>query len=131
MTTPDISDAELVTGYAPLTVDRDTAAYYRGWLDRELRPNRCGDCGHWHHPPRPMCPACWSWNVVPTAVSGRGTIYLLILLHQGPPAPGVDYTVGPPLIKVFVLAEHPDPKQRHYLNLYKMGEGPLYPFWTP
>ncbi|MGZ6123372.1 MAG: NAD(P)H-dependent oxidoreductase [Myxococcales bacterium] len=43
----------------------------------------------------------------------------------------VDYTVGPPLIKVFVLAEHPDPKQRHYLNLYKMGEGPLYPFWTP
>jgi predicted homoserine dehydrogenase-like protein len=43
----------------------------------------------------------------------------------------VDYTVGPPLIKVFVLAEHDDPKQRHYLNLYKMGEGPLYPFWAP
>src|SRR5712691_10102748 len=43
----------------------------------------------------------------------------------------VDYTVGPPLIKVFILAEHPDPKQRHYLNLYKMGEGPLYPFWIP
>jgi predicted homoserine dehydrogenase-like protein len=43
----------------------------------------------------------------------------------------VDYTVGPPLIKVFVLAEHEDPKQRHYLNLYKMGEGPLYPFWIP
>jgi len=43
----------------------------------------------------------------------------------------VDYTVGPPLIKVFCLAEHDDPKQRHYLNLYKMGEGPLYPFWTP
>jgi predicted homoserine dehydrogenase-like protein len=30
-----------------------------------------------------------------------------------------------------VLAEHTDPKQRHYLNLYKMGEGPLYPFFTP
>ena len=29
------------------------------------------------------------------------------------------------------LAEHHDPKQRHYLNLYKMGEGPLYPFWIP
>jgi len=43
----------------------------------------------------------------------------------------VDYTVGPSLIKVFILAEHPDPKQRHYLNLYKMGEGPLYTFWTP
>ncbi len=43
----------------------------------------------------------------------------------------VDYTVGPAGVKVFCLAEHPDPKQRHYLNLYKMGEGPLYPFWTP
>jgi predicted homoserine dehydrogenase-like protein len=43
----------------------------------------------------------------------------------------VDYTVGPPMVKVFCLAEHPDPKQRHYLKLYKMGEGPLYPFWVP
>jgi predicted homoserine dehydrogenase-like protein len=43
----------------------------------------------------------------------------------------VDYTVGPALTKAFCLAEHPDPKQRHYLNLYKMGEGPLYPFWVP
>src|SRR5215831_1662558 len=39
----------------------------------------------------------------------------------------IDYTVGPSGIKAFVLAEHTDPKQRHYLNLYKMGEGPLYP----
>jgi predicted homoserine dehydrogenase-like protein len=43
----------------------------------------------------------------------------------------VDYTVGPAGVKVFCLAEHPDPKQCHYLNLYKMGEGPLYPFWIP
>jgi predicted homoserine dehydrogenase-like protein len=43
----------------------------------------------------------------------------------------VDYTVGPPLVKIFCLAEHPDPKQQHYLNLYKMGDGPLYPFWVP
>lgn len=43
----------------------------------------------------------------------------------------VDYTVGPNGVKVFCLAEHPDPKQRHYLQLYKMGEGPLYPFWIP
>jgi predicted homoserine dehydrogenase-like protein len=43
----------------------------------------------------------------------------------------VDYTVGPPGVKIFCLAEHADPKQRLYLNLYKMGEGPLYPFWSP
>ena len=43
----------------------------------------------------------------------------------------VDYVVGTPLTKVYVLAEHPDPKQQHYLNLYKMGEGPLYSFFVP
>jgi predicted homoserine dehydrogenase-like protein len=43
----------------------------------------------------------------------------------------VDYVVGTPLTKVYCLAEHTDPKQRHYLNLYKMGEGPLYPFFLP
>ena len=43
----------------------------------------------------------------------------------------VDYVVGTPLTKVYCLAEHPDPKQQHYLNLYKMGEGPLYAFFTP
>jgi predicted homoserine dehydrogenase-like protein len=43
----------------------------------------------------------------------------------------VDYVVGTPLTKLFVLAEHPDPKQQHYLSLYKMGDGPLYSFFTP
>jgi predicted homoserine dehydrogenase-like protein len=43
----------------------------------------------------------------------------------------VDYTVGPAGVKIFVLAEHEDPKQRHYLELYKLGPGPLYPFWVP
>jgi predicted homoserine dehydrogenase-like protein len=43
----------------------------------------------------------------------------------------IDYVVGTPLTKVYVLAEHTDPKQQKYLNLYKMGEGPLYSFFTP
>lgn len=43
----------------------------------------------------------------------------------------IDYVVGTPLTKVYCLAEHPDPKQQHYLNLYKMGEGPLYSFFVP
>jgi predicted homoserine dehydrogenase-like protein len=43
----------------------------------------------------------------------------------------IDYVVGTPLTKVYCLAEHPDPKQQHYLNLYKMGPGPLYSFFIP
>jgi len=43
----------------------------------------------------------------------------------------IDYVVGTPLTKVYCLAEHPDPKQQHYLSLYKMGDGPLYSFFIP
>jgi predicted homoserine dehydrogenase-like protein len=43
----------------------------------------------------------------------------------------IDYVVGTPLTKVYVLAEHDDPKQQHYLNLYKLGDGPLYSFFVP
>lgn len=44
----------------------------------------------------------------------------------------VDYVVGAkPAPGVFVLATHDDPKQKHYLNYYKLGPGPLYSFYTP
>jgi predicted homoserine dehydrogenase-like protein len=44
----------------------------------------------------------------------------------------VDYVVGArPGPGVYVLATHDDPKQRHYLELYKLGTGPLYSFYQP
>lgn len=44
----------------------------------------------------------------------------------------VDYLVGAePGPGVFVLGTHDHPMQQHYLNLYKLGEGPLYCFYTP
>jgi predicted homoserine dehydrogenase-like protein len=44
----------------------------------------------------------------------------------------VDYVVGAsPNPGVFVIGTHDDPRQQHYLNLYKLGEGPLYCFYTP
>ena len=59
-----------------------------------------------------------------------GRLYPQDALMQG--AGIVDYVVGAsPGPGVFVLGTHEDPKQRHYLNLYKLGEGPLYCFHTP
>jgi predicted homoserine dehydrogenase-like protein len=59
-------------------------------------------------------------------------------VHWYPPealldGPGiVDYVVGAsPSPGVFVLGVHDHPRQRHYLNLYKLGEGPFYCFYTP
>ena len=44
----------------------------------------------------------------------------------------VDYVVGAvPAPGVFVLGTIEHTRQKHYLNLYKLGEGPLYCFYTP
>ncbi len=50
-----------------------------------------------------------------------------------PDHPGiVDYVVGAsPGPGVFVVGAHDDPRQQHYLNLYKLGAGPYYVFYTP
>lgn len=56
--------------------------------------------------------------------------YPLEALLEGPGI--VDYLVGAePGPGVFVLGTHDHPMQQHYLNLYKLGEGPLYCFYTP
>ncbi|RIJ34381.1 NAD(P)H-dependent oxidoreductase [Pontibacter oryzae] len=57
-------------------------------------------------------------------------LYPLEDLMEGPGI--VDYVVGAePGPGVFVLGTHDNPLQQHYLNLYKLGEGPLYLFYTP
>lgn len=56
--------------------------------------------------------------------------YPLEALIDGPGI--VDYVVGAmPGPGVFVLGTHDHPQQRHYLALYKLGNGPLYCFHTP
>jgi predicted homoserine dehydrogenase-like protein len=56
--------------------------------------------------------------------------YPLEALVEGPGI--VDYIVGAePAPGVFVLGTHDHPAQKHYLNLYKLGNGPLYCFYTP
>lgn len=53
--------------------------------------------------------------------------------HLDPARPGlVDYVVGArPGPGVFVLGTLDNPRQKHYLELYKMGVGPYYCFYTP
>jgi predicted homoserine dehydrogenase-like protein len=56
--------------------------------------------------------------------------YPLDTLTAGPGI--VDYIVGAtPGPGVFILGTHDHPLQQHYLNLYKLGAGPLYCFYTP
>ena len=95
-----MSDEDLVNRFPSQALNRDSAPHYRGRLAHQLLLNRCADCGTWHHSPKPICPACWSTNVIPTPVSGRGTVHLTIFLHQGPPVAGVDYATPYPVVTV-------------------------------
>ena len=102
-----IADRELVARYPGVHLDHTNKEFYRGLLDEELRCNRCAECGWWHHRPKPICPRCWSKNVIATPVSGRGVIHLAIFLHEGPPAPDVDYAAGPRPVVTVELEEQP------------------------
>ena len=65
-----------------------------------------------------------------TPVEEAASLFPLEQLLEGPGL--VDYVVGAsPAPGVFVLGTIEDPTQRHYLHLYKLGEGPLYCFSTP
>jgi uncharacterized OB-fold protein len=94
------TDEQLLERYPDVGLDHVNKHFYRGLLHRELRVNRCAECGWWHHRPKPLCPRCWSKNVIATPVAGTGTIHLAIFLHQGPPAEGVDYAKPHPVTTV-------------------------------
>lgn len=104
--TTAVSDEELLARFPDTWINHDNKEFYRGWLERRLLLNRCADCGHWHHAPKPVCPACLSDRLEATEVSGRGTVHLMIRLHQGPPAPDVDYAHPHP-VAVVELEEQP------------------------
>jgi predicted homoserine dehydrogenase-like protein len=65
-----------------------------------------------------------------THVSQAPQWYPHTLLGSG--AGLVDYVVGAePSPGIFVIARQDHPVQRHYLKLYKLGDGPFYTFYTP
>jgi len=69
---------------------------------------------------------------VPTGTFIREAVRALPLDTLGDGPGLVDYIVGAePSPGVFVLGTHPHPAQRRYLELYKLGAGPLYCFYRP
>lgn len=74
-------------------ITRDTAFWYEGARNRELRVQRCADCGALRHPPSPLCPSCrsftWDWIVA----SGAGTVHSFVVSHH-PKAAGFDYPLA-------------------------------------
>jgi hypothetical protein len=125
---PTAEDLRVWERYPDLGVDHDNRAFYEGWLARELRINCCSACGRWHHPPRALCPGCWSVDVVPTPVSGRGVVGLAMVLRQGPQTEGVAYPY--PVVAVD-LEEQADPPVRITSTLLDVARNELVAVGTP
>jgi uncharacterized OB-fold protein len=104
--TSEVDDETVLATYPETRLDHLNKFFYAGLMRRELILGRCAACNTWQTPLRPLCASCWSTDVVPTPISGRGTIFLLTLLHQGPAAAGVDYSKGWPLAAI-ELEEQP------------------------
>lgn len=60
----------------------DTAPYWEYASRGELRMQRCLDCHHIRFPPSLLCPRCLSEKAEWTKLSGRGTVFSWIIVHQ-------------------------------------------------
>ena len=60
----------------------DNRAFWTGGESGQLLIQRCGACGRFQHPPRPMCTSCGGRAVQPTPVSGKGKVMTMTINHQ-------------------------------------------------
>jgi uncharacterized OB-fold protein len=68
-------------------VSDDTAFFWDGAKQKELRIQACADCGELRHPPGPLCRRCRSANRGYTVASGEGVLFSYVV-HHHPPVPG-------------------------------------------
>jgi uncharacterized protein len=62
--------------------DRDTAAFWEGARQGELRIQRCTACGLQIFYPRSVCPHCMADSLEWVVATGRGTVYSFTEVHR-------------------------------------------------
>jgi uncharacterized protein len=93
----------------------ETRHFWDGTRSRELRLQRCNDCGVAYFPPRPFCPRCVSHKVSVFRASGRATLYSYVIHHRAVPG-----FVPPYSIAVVQLEEGP----RMMTNIVEVEQTP-------
>lgn len=80
-----------------------TEHFWRACRQGRLEFLRCSACGHYVHPPKPVCPRCLGRSLGWEAVSGRGQVYSFTVNHK-PWYPGQEV---PYVIALVELEEQP------------------------
>jgi uncharacterized OB-fold protein len=62
--------------------DRDTAPFWEGVRNGELRIQRCSACNRHVFYPRAICPHCMADALAWVTASGRGTVYSFTVVHR-------------------------------------------------
>jgi uncharacterized protein len=84
---------------------KETAPYWEGTRNRELRIQHCRSCGHRQFYPRLMCTDCMSRDLEWTAATGRGTVRTYTVIHR---AISKAYAAqGPYVVAIVGLEEGP------------------------
>lgn len=91
------------TRIAPI-VTPDAKFFWEAADRGEFVGEKCGACGKFTFPPRPMCPQCHSLVRQVASLSGRGTV-LSWTMPRHPPAFGF---TEPPIVAVVKLEEGPN-----------------------
>ncbi|MBB6190434.1 putative OB-fold protein [Sphingobium wenxiniae] len=69
--------------------------YWTSGKDGVLRMLRCQSCGHWQHPPRPVCPKCLGRKLEPDTLSGKGKVFsFTVNAKSWGPGLEVPYVIG-------------------------------------
>jgi uncharacterized protein len=71
----------------PPVVSLDTAFFWEGVEQRELRIQQCGSCQALRHPPGPRCPSCGGEQLGHVTASGTGEVHSFVVHHR-PDVPG-------------------------------------------
>ena len=79
------------------------AFFWRAGASGKLRFMRCQACGHYIHPPLPICPLCRSRSVQDEPVSGKGAV-LTYTVNRQVWEPGLE---APYVIAIVGLDEQP------------------------
>lgn len=107
---------------APLpAIDDDSAGFWAGTAEGELRIQACASCGRLRFPPRPMCPWCRSLDSTWRKMSGRGTVWSFAVLH--PPLLPAFQPLAP--YNVVVVALEEDDTIRLVGNLVPTPDGAI------
>ena len=94
----------------------ETAHFWEGTAQGELRLQRCRACDRSYFPPQPFCPRCASDDVEVFRATGHGILHSYVINHRAAPGFTAPYVIavveldeGPRLLTNLVEVE-PDPE---------------------